>query len=190
MEKFIALLRVKINLVAIFELGLETTLGDSGFELTGDGCDVVKAGTPRELAYGVKALWPGTVLRSRVGSAKIVAAHEADFRIEIVADEEMVELERIEVAVVGKGGLVAFIVTHESRGLRLGVVPGEIDVVVERERGVEAVHLIAPRSFRGRGAASKDATDAAPAENVSFDAHHRKVGGRCRTAEGIVSLNI
>ena len=124
------------------------------------------------------------------GAPEIVAPQEADLWIEVVTDEQVVELERIAVAVVGEHSLIAGVVTREAGGLGAGVVAVEVDVVVKGECRIDAVDLVRATTRRRDRPAGEDAADPAASQDVALDAQNREVGGGQADAGRIVRLDV
>ena len=188
-EQLVALLDIKAEPVAVLEFGLEARLRDPRFDLAGAGLDVVEAAAPPELSHGAHRR-PRAVLRAGKGATEIVATQEPDLRIEVVADEQVVELEGVEVAVVGERRLVARVVTDQPGRLRTGVIAVDVDVVVEREGGVEPVDLVRAGSLRRDRPAGEDPADPAPAQNVSLDPEDREVGPQRLSVGRVLGLDV
>ena len=101
-------------------------------------------------------------LRRHKRSPKVLAAQKPDLRVEVVADEQMVDLNAVEVTVIGKRRLVTRVVPLATRGTCSRIVPVEVDAVVEGEGTVEPVRFVRPLAIHGDRPAGVDATDPAP----------------------------
>ena len=175
-QHFIAACGIEPQLVTVLEVDLKTSLGDPGLDVAGPVLDVVEARADKELSDGRQRYRPGTVLAGGERAPEIIASEVADFRIEIIAHAEMVDLRGVEVTVVGEDALVAGIIAVQTRGLAFGVEAIDVDVVVKGEVAIDPIDLVGPAAGAGDGAAGEDGADGAAAKDVAFDAQDGKVG--------------
>ena len=97
--------------IAVLEFGLEARLCEAGFDGAGGVVlDVVEARAPRELADRSHC-GPRAVLRGGERPAEVVTTEKPDLGIEVATDQKMIDLEGVEIAVVGEGRLVARVVS-------------------------------------------------------------------------------
>ena len=114
------MLDVEPDPVTVLELGAEARLGDPRFHLARAVLDVIEAPAEGELPHRANRSGPGTVLARGERAPEVVAAQEANFRVEVVADAQVVDLEGVEVSVVGEDSLVASVVAVEAGRLAAG----------------------------------------------------------------------
>src|SRR6185436_18557381 len=140
---------------------------------------VLDPALPRELADRSNALGTRTETNRRCRSAEVRAAHEPDFRVELIADLQVVRSEAVAIRAVLKPAKITLVVTIQLLRGGSRVVAAEIDVLEEGERGIDAVSLVG-RAGRDHGFRSvrKHRADAAPAQDVLLHAQHGEVGGR------------
>src|SRR5690606_21850144 len=120
--------------VAILELDPEHALQFARLHPTGTSAgQVVEISLEGELADRFDARGPRRVASGRAALTESVPAQEAYFRIEVVADEDMVENEPVEVAVVGETSAIALVRAGEAGGPRLGDIPEKEEVVEESD---------------------------------------------------------
>src|SRR4029450_3827549 len=168
---------VETETIAALELERELCGALPRLELAGAVLDVLDRRVVDVLAVGASVPRTRTELESRIVSPHVVAANEARLGIEVVADLQPFELHRITVAGVVELTAVAGVVAcAESIGGGLRPVRVDREVLVKPECPVDAIRTIAAGADRGLGPVREQQPDAAPAQDVAFDANHAEVG--------------
>ena len=111
-----------------------------------------------ELGLGLKRIW------ARCGGRR--SGHEADLGVEIAADDEVLKLDAVPIAVVLDLGQVAPIVAGEPRRPALREVGIEEQVLEKGEVGVDADELARAVAVEGHGSVREDDSDVASSEKV------------------------
>ena len=122
--------------------------------------------------------------------AHVVAPEKSDLRVEVVADHETFQLDAVPISRVVELRAIAGVVTCEPVGARLRPVRVDGQVVVEGERAVDAVRLVAAGAALCDRPAREDHPDAALAQHVALHAQDREVRRRRSRHGFIVRLNV
>ncbi len=117
----------------------------------------------------------GLNIGSGARSAEGITSQKTNFRIERVADHEVLELGAVAVPIVLEFGQVARVVARQLRGLGLRVISVDDQVLKEREVGVEPIELVGTVSIECDGAIREDRADIAASEQVAAQSHDGEV---------------
>ena len=163
----------------------------TGLHLSGiGGQDVVKTPLEPKLPDCIERLRSRAESRDAVGAPEIVATQKADLRHEVVLDHEVLCLESVPVSRIEELPLVARIIRVQTRGLGLGDIGQETDVVIERKGAVDAIRPVGPVTGQRHGPVGKHGADAAATKDVSFYTQHGKVRRLDTRPRHIVGLNV
>src|SRR4029079_10491200 len=177
-EQLVIAVRARREAVAVFELHAEEAGLLARLDRPGAIDEIFERTLPGELPDLLDRCRTRAELGRRERPFEVVAAYEADFRVEVVADLQILGDGAITVAGVLKMSLVAAGVPTEAGGLGPGIEAVDVDVLKERHRRIEAKRLVGSRLRCRRRSVREHRPDAAAPKHIALDAQHREVGRR------------
>src|SRR5262245_19369949 len=154
------------ELVAVLELDVELRLAIAGHAPAGAVVDIGERADPVQLADSLARSWTGAEPEQAEVLPHIRTPDEADFRTELIANHQAIELHAVAIAFVIELTAVAAVVAVEPWRPCFRPIGVERQVVEEPERCVGSVRIVARTAGLDHRAAGVHDADAALAQHV------------------------